>query len=165
VRPARALDLLIPDNPSGHVDGILTGGALLAAESTRRETLLESAGAVALALVLVWLAHSYSAFVGHRLERDGRAWSSRQLVRMAAHEFALLRGAFIPLGVLIVAGLIASSAKAAVIAALISAVVLLLTFEIVAAVRARLTVGALAVQAGFGVALGAGVLALKVVLG
>ena len=43
--------------------------ALLAAESARQETYPRTVGAVAITLILYWLAHSYSEFTGERLER------------------------------------------------------------------------------------------------
>ena len=42
-------------------------GALLAAERPRSETFPETVGAAALALALVWAAHTYAALLGHRL--------------------------------------------------------------------------------------------------
>jgi hypothetical protein len=91
------------DNPSAVVYGILTCGALLAAESTRKETVTEAISASAITLVLYWLAHAYSEALGERLE-SGHAWDAGQLLRVAGHEAALLKGAALPVVVLVVAG-------------------------------------------------------------
>jgi hypothetical protein len=161
---ARVAGFLVPeDNPASHVDGIITTGALLAAESSRHETLIEAAGAVATIIVVVWLAHSYGAAVAHRLQ-TGHPWSPSQLGRAAAHELALLRGAFVPLIVLLLARAAGAGTSGAVLAALIAAVALLVVFEVVAARRGRLGPTALAGQVVICVLLGAGVLALKLIL-
>jgi hypothetical protein len=52
------------DNPSGAIYGTITAGALLAAESTRGETMPQAVGSAALALVRYRLAHTYSAALG-----------------------------------------------------------------------------------------------------
>jgi hypothetical protein len=161
---ARILGLVVPDdNPANHVDGIITTGALLAAESTRHESLLEAAGAVTAVIVAVWLSHSYSAALAERLQ-SGRPWSAHQLRHTAAHELALLQGAIVPLIVLIVADLAGLSVGQAVIAALASAVALLFTFEVVAGTRGQLRAWELAVQVGLCVLIGGAILALEIIL-
>jgi hypothetical protein len=163
-RLARIAGYLVPeDNPAAHVDGIITAGALLAAESSRHETLPEAAGAVVAVLVVVWLAHSYGAAVAHRLQ-SGQPWSPRQLGHAAGHELALLRGAFVPLVVLLLAGVAGAGTSGAVLAALIAAVALLVLFEVAAARRGRLRPAALAGQVAICALLGAGILALKLIL-
>jgi hypothetical protein len=164
-RAARVARLLTPDaNPARHVDGIITAGALLAAETAHKETLAEGAGAVAVSLVLVWLAHSYAEAMEQRLTADG-TWSAGQLVRAARHELAVLRGAFIPLAVLLIAGWSGLGTRDAVLAALASAVAMLFLYELVGALRAQLTPAGVVGQVVVCVAIGAGILALKVILG
>jgi hypothetical protein len=163
-RLARAAGLVVPtDNPARHVDGIITTGALLAAESTRHESIAQGAGAVTAVIVIVWLSHTYGATLAERLE-CGHRLSARQFYDTAAHEMALLRGAFIPLIVLVVADAAGSGIRAAVIAALVSAVVLLFTLELAAAVRHQLGPAELVAQVGLGVLIGGGLLLLKVIL-
>jgi hypothetical protein len=163
-RLARAVGVIIPaDNPARHVDGIITTGALLAAETSRHETLTEGAGAVAAVIVVVWLAHSYSAALAQRFE-CAEPLSVRQLWQTAAHELDLLRGAIVPLIVLLLAGAAGLGTGDAVIAALVSAVVLLFIFEVIAALRGTMRPAELVVQVAVGLVIGAGVLALKVIL-
>jgi hypothetical protein len=157
------VELLVPgENPGRHVDGIILTGALLAVESTRKETIAQAAGAVAIVIVLLWLSHSYAETVAERLEL-GRPLSARQVWRTAAHELALLRGACVPLAVLLLADLVGGDVQAAVIAALVSAVVLLFTIELAAAGRARLSPRELATQVLVGGLLGVGVLGLHLI--
>lgn len=148
------------DNPSGVIYGTITAGALLAAESTRRETLAEAIGAVAVTLVLYWLAHAYSSALGARLESGG-AWSARQLLRVAAHEAALLKGATLPLVVLVVAAVAGVSTSGAVFAALVATALLLVVLEMIASRRARLKGLELLVQVLVTAGLGLGVVVLK----
>ncbi len=157
------MDLLVPDeNPGRHVDGIILTGALLAVESARHETVAQAAGAVAIVIVLLWLSHSYGETVAERLQM-GRPLSARHVWHTAVHELALLRGAFVPLVVLLLADLVGRDVQAAVIAALVSAVVLLFVIELAAALRARLSRRELAAQVCVGGLLGAGVLGLHLI--
>src|ERR1035441_8833725 len=51
----------MPTNPGRLVYGTIAVGALLAAESARQETYVETVFAVAITLLLYWLAHSFFA--------------------------------------------------------------------------------------------------------
>jgi hypothetical protein len=159
----QAVGLLIPaDNPARHVDGIILTGALLAIESTRHETLAQAAGAVAIVIVLLWLSHSYAEALAERLEQ-GHPLSARQIYQTAGHELALLRGAFLPLVVLLLANALGLATGSCVNAALLSAVALLFIIELVAALRSHLSPVELAFQVALGVLLGVGVLVLHLV--
>jgi len=57
----------VPANPAGLIYGTIAVAALLAAESARRETYVETVGAVLITLLLYWLAHSYAGFTGERV--------------------------------------------------------------------------------------------------
>src|SRR5205823_254867 len=83
-------------------------------------------GAVAIVIVLLWLSHSYAETLAERFEL-GHLLSARQIWHTAAHKLALLRGAFLPLFVLLFADILVRDVQAAVTAALVSAVVLLFT--------------------------------------
>ena len=73
------------DNPSGVIYGTIAVGAVLAAESTRRETFPDTIEATVIILGLYWLAHTYATVVGDRLkmretlstDRLWRAFSTR----------------------------------------------------------------------------------------
>jgi hypothetical protein len=80
------------------------------------------------------------------------------------HDWALIRGASIPLLVLVVAWAAGAAQTTAVDAALWSAVASLIGFELIAGIRSRATPGELALELGVGAVLGLGILALKILL-
>jgi hypothetical protein len=151
------------ENPAGVVYGTILGGALLAAESTRHENLAEAVGATALTLVLYWAAHTYARMLGDRME-SGQAWSPRQILGVAGREAALLKGAALPLIVLVVAALIGAGTADAVLAALVAAGLLLVVLEAIAGWRARLRGVELGLQVVVTAGLGVGIVLLKAVL-
>jgi hypothetical protein len=152
------------DNPTGVIYGTITGGALLVAESTRRETNLEVAAATAVTLSLYWLVHAYSAALGERLEGPGRRWTPRRLGTVAVHELAMLKGAALPLVVLIIAELGGAGPANADTAAVAAAAALLVVLEAIAAVRSGLGTVALVLQIVVSALVGMAVLALKVLI-
>jgi hypothetical protein len=163
-RLIRIVYLLVPSaNPARHVDGLILMAALLAVESTRHESLAQAAGAAAIVIVLLWLSHTYAETLAERLEL-GHPLSAGQLRQTASHEMSLLRGAFIPLIVLLVGDALGLSVHGAVIAALLSAIVLIFVIEMVAAWRGNLARSELAFQVGVGVLIGGGVEILHVIL-
>jgi hypothetical protein len=76
--------------------GTITVAALLAAESARHETYLETVGAVAVVMVLHWLAHSYATLMERRIEGRERL-QLRTAGQTAGHELPILSGAMLPL--------------------------------------------------------------------
>lgn len=157
-------ELLEPEeNPAGAIYGAIACGALLAAEATRRETLEEAAGAVALTVGLFWLAHAYAHSLGHRLE-SGEHWSLHRLTAALRHESAILRGALAPMAVLLLTRAAGAGTSTAVGAALISAAVLVFLLELLAGARSGQPRARMAAHIAIGALLGLGVLALKVVL-
>jgi hypothetical protein len=131
-------------NPAGVIYGVIVIGALLAAESGNHETYLETVGSAAIAAGLYWLAHAYTTVLGRRLQNHERL-TAVALWRALVHDWALIRGAAIPLLVLLVAWATGAAQATAVTAALWSAVASLVGFELLAA-------------------MGLAVLALKIVL-
>jgi hypothetical protein len=152
------------DNPTGVIYGTITGGAVLVAESTRRETNLEVTAAAAITLSLYWLVHAYSAALGERLERPGRRWTPRRLGAVAVHELAMLKGAALPLVVLLIAELGGSGPGGSDTAAVAAAAVLLVILETIAAFRSGLGTVALVLQIVVSALIGIAVLALKVTI-
>ncbi len=151
------------DNPAGVIYGTIAVGAVLAAESTRRETFADTIEATLLILGLYWLAHTYATVVGDRLKtRDtlspGRLW------RALLHEGAIVKGAAIPIAVLGVSWAAGVSLQAGVTAALWSSALALAAFETIATVRSRVTGAQRLMQIVLGALLGAGVLLVRVVL-
>ena len=80
------------DNASGVIYGTIAVGAVLAAESTRRETFADTMEATLIILGLYWLAHTYATVVGDRL-RNRETLSAGRLWRAFLHEGAIVKGA------------------------------------------------------------------------
>lgn len=59
--------LVTPDNAAGVVYGVITVGALMAAESGRHESYLDALALALVATLLYWLAHAYADLLGRRL--------------------------------------------------------------------------------------------------
>ena len=151
------------DNPSGVIYGTIAVGAVLAAESTRRETFGDTIEATAVVLALYWLAHTYAAVVGDRLKtRD--TLSADALWRALLREAAILKGAVIPIVVLAILWAAGISLATGVTGALWSSAAALVLFEIIATVRSRVSGVQGLFQIVVGALLGAGVLLVRVVL-
>ena len=160
----RAADLIVPEeNPGGVVYGVIVIGALLAAESDRRETYLEAVGSAVIAAALYWLAHSYAKVIGRRLS-EGERLTTRGLWRALVHDWAIVRGAAIPILALLVAWATGVAQETGVTAALWSSAVSLVALEVAAGIRSDATAAELMVEAGVGIVMGLAILALKVVL-
>ena len=160
----RAADWIVPTkNPARVVYGVITVGALMAAESGRHESYVELVGSAFIATALYWLLHAYSAVLGHRLATRDRLAPST-LVHGLAEESPILSGAAIPLSALLIAWVTAASQETGVTVALWTAVVSLVVFELVAALRSKASAGELALEVGVGVAMGVAILGLRIVL-
>lgn len=150
-------------NPGPLVYGTITVGALLDAESTRGENFPDTVGAVALAMVTYWLAHSYARLTADRLEA-GKPLTFRIVGETMAHELAIITGAAVPLLAVVISWLAGASLTTAVNVAIWLSAVMILLIEAAAAVRARLEGVSLVVQIGVGALLGVLIIAVKLVL-
>jgi hypothetical protein len=160
----RTLDRLLPGaNPAGTVYGTITVAALLAAESSLRDTYPETVGAVVVALLVYWLAHSYAELLGHRLAARKRLTAS-ELSRALGRDWAIVRGSGAPLLALLVAWAVGASQETGISIGLWTCVASLLVFELLAGLRARAQPAELALELGVGAALGLGVVLLRVIL-
>jgi hypothetical protein len=159
----RALDWALPgENPAGAVYGTITVGALLAAESGLHDTYPETVGSVVVALVIYWLAHSYANLLGGRLAAR-RHLTARGLALALVRDWALLRGAGVPLLALLAAWAVGASQGAAVTAALWTCAVSLVAFELLAGLRTRARPAELALELCVGATMGLGVITLRVI--
>jgi hypothetical protein len=155
---------LIPaDNAAGVVYGVITVGALMAAESGRHESYFDALASAVFATLLYWLAHAYADLLGSRLE-SGEQLTAGALGRALAHDWAIVRGAAIPLLALVIAWLVGASQEAGVTAALRTAVAAVVVFELLAGVRAKSTLGELLLRGAVGVTMGVVILAVKGIL-
>ena len=160
----RAVEWIVPaENPAGAVYGTIVIGALLAAESGRHEGYPDAVGSTLIALGLYWLAHAYAEVLGRRLALHERL-TTVALRDALARDWAIVRGAAIPLLALLLAWALGAARETAVTAALWSTVTNLVALELLAGVRAHATRGELALEGGVGIAMGVAILALKIVL-
>jgi hypothetical protein len=158
------LRLLLPDrNPAGAVYGTVTVGALLAAESGLRDTYPETVGALAVAVLLYWFAHSYADVLGLRLSEQ-RLLSWGELWHTFIQDWAIVRGALAPVLAVLLAWAVGAPQATAVVAGTWTAVASLLVFELAAAARSRARAGELTLQVAVGATLGLAILALRALL-
>jgi hypothetical protein len=145
------------------VYGVIVIGALLAAESGRHETYFDTVASTAIAAALYWLAHAYAGVLGRRLSTQEQL-TATALLRALGHDWPLIRGAAIPLLALMLSWAAGAGQQTAVTAALWSTVASLVLFELVAGLRSRATPAELVLEVSVGIAMGMGVLALKIIL-
>jgi hypothetical protein len=150
-------------NPARVVYGLLTVGALMAAESGHHETYAELILSALVTTFLYWLLHAYSAVLGGRLE-TGEHLTLQTLSRGLVDEWAIVRGAAIPLLTLLIAWLADAGQETGVTLAVYSAVAGLVVFELAAGIRSRDTPRELAVEVGIGVIMGVAILGLRILL-
>jgi hypothetical protein len=150
-------------NPAGAIYGTITVGALLAAETAQRETYADTVGALVLALLLYWLAHSYARSVGTRLQ-DEEPLSLDGFRKSLVHELPILGGACVPLLALVIFGLAGAKLNTAVTAAVWTTAIVIVLLEVVAAIRAEAKGRELALQTAVGIGLGLLVIAINAVL-
>jgi hypothetical protein len=137
-------------NPSGAIYGVIVIGALLAAESGRHESYLDTILSAAIAAALYWVAHSYAGVLGRRLS-TGERLTLGALLGALGHDWALVRGASIPLLALVIAAAMGAEQETAVTTAVWSSVASLVVFELIAGLRSGASRGELALEAGVGV--------------
>ena len=143
--------------------GLIAAGALIAAETARSETYLETELALALAAVVVWLAHSYAEFASWRV-REGKRLAPADLMRTMAHELPILIGASVPILAVLIAWVAGADLSSGITTGLWAVAAAIVVIEVIAGVRARLSGRELLLQATLGAALGLLVLALRLVL-
>ncbi|MFZ0976942.1 MAG: hypothetical protein WAN22_32285 [Solirubrobacteraceae bacterium] len=148
---------------SAAIYGLMTVGALLAAESAASETYAETVGAVVITMLVYWLAHSYAEFASRRL-KDREPARFAELGRIMGEQVPILLGAAIPLIALLIDWVVGASLETAVITALVTAAVVVMLIEVVAGVRAKQSGRDLVLQTLFGALLGLLIIALRLVL-
>jgi membrane protein YqaA with SNARE-associated domain len=150
-------------NPGAVVYGTITIGALLAAESAKRETYAATVGAVAIALLVYWLAHTYSEFTGRALERR-QPLTANSLARTLVHELTIVVGAAVPFFALLICWVAGVRLTSAVVAAVWTSAATIVIVEVVAGVRAKLSTRALLAQTAVGTLFGLCMIALELIL-
>lgn len=156
--------ILPSSNPVGTVYGTLAVGVLFAAESTEPNPALQDIAAVVGTLIVYWLAHAYAYTLAGRLIPGPDDPPPHGVVKELGRQWTIVRGGLTEIVVFLVALAFGASSHEAVIAALISSIVLLLVFEAIAGVRGQLGGKALAGQVAMCLLMCAGILAIKFIL-
>jgi hypothetical protein len=154
---------LVPDNPAEFVYGVITIGAVMAAESGAHETYIETIVSALIATLLYWVARAYTDLLGHRLA-SGEVLSGSALGRELVADWAIVRGASVPLAALVIAWIAGASQSTGVSVALYTAVVTIVLFELIAGLRAKSRPRELLFHTGIGIAMGLAILAMKGIL-
>jgi hypothetical protein len=153
----------MPANTARVVYGTIVVGTLLAAESAQKETYLKTVLSVVITLLLYWLAHSYAESAASRMNTRTRL-SADELIRSMRHESPIIIGAAMPLVPLLIWWVTGASLTNAVSAAIWTAAGMIVVYELIAGLRAKLTGVELIVQTLVGAALGLMVIVLKLLL-
>jgi hypothetical protein len=151
------------DDAGGIVYGTMLVATLLAAESPGRESYGETAGAVAVSVLVYWLARSYSAFAGERA-RAAEAFSLSGARGALAHELAVIVGALVPLAAVLVCWAAGARLSTAVSIAVGVAIAVIVGTELSIGLRSEHTGRDLALRTGLGVLFGVAILAIKLLM-
>jgi hypothetical protein len=150
-------------NPAGLVYGTILVATLLGAEVSRAETYPETLGALGIAMLLYWLAHSYAEFTGERIERN-QPFSYAEMARTARREMVMLAGPVVPGVLILVCWATGVALSSALLAAVWTSAAMIVAAEVAIGIRAELTGRDLVRQTAVGAALGLLVIALRVLL-
>jgi nicotinamide riboside transporter PnuC len=150
-------------NLSMAIYGTIMIGALLAAETAKRETYARTVGAVLIALAIYWLAHSYAEFTSRRL-RESRPFTVGGFVHGMIHELPILLGASLPLVALLLWWIFGAPLTSAVNASIWTSAGTIFAIEVAAGLRTSNSLRQWLVQTTVGLGLGLLIIALKLVL-
>ncbi|HLI58995.1 MAG TPA: hypothetical protein VKV21_04945 [Solirubrobacteraceae bacterium] len=151
------------DDPGAVVYGTMLAATLLAAETPGRETYAETAGAVAVAALVYWLAHAYSTFADHRA-RSGHGFALSGLRAALIDDIAVLAGAAIPLLVVLACWAAGASLMTGVWVAIGASIGTIVATEIALGLRSDHSGRELVVRTAVGVTVGVAILAVKLLL-
>jgi hypothetical protein len=148
--------------PGPLVYGTVTVGAVLDAEGIKTETFVETIVGVALAMVLLWLAHAYAQMTAHRLAK-GEHLTPRRIAHYMGQEAPILLGAVVPLLTVVIWSAAGSNLSDSLSAGIWADVAMIVVINLVAAVVSELSGIDLLVQTAVGVLLGVGIIGVKVI--
>ena len=160
----RFLGLVDPDaHPAGLVYGLVVLGSVLAAESVHSSGPLRDILGAVTVLFVYWLAHTYADLMGKRYQQtEPLTWGDARQV--ARHEWAIMRGAIVPVVAMLVAMLFGLSAWRVDEVGMGVDVAMLMLFAVVGGIRANLSKPALVLQACLALAFGVFIALVRAVL-
>jgi hypothetical protein len=151
-------------NPDSAVYGLITVGAVIATESAHAFDPWREVLAVTVVLVLYWLAHAYSTLLGSRYT-EGAVLNLSKISEVGYHEFAVFRGAALPIVAMAVAAAVGAGANVVDIAGLATVIAVLLVFELAAGLRSRLSGPMMLLQLAIGAGFGLVIVSVRTILG
>ena len=116
--------------------GVILIGALMAAETGLHDGYPETAASAAIGIAIYWLAHSYSTILGERLVGREQL-TPGGLARALVQEWAIVRGAVVPLIALLIAWAAGAPQSTGASAAVWAAIGCLVLLELLAGFNAR----------------------------
>jgi hypothetical protein len=152
--------LALERNPAAVIYGVITVGAVLAAEGARTEPFVRSVGTAIAILLLYWLVHSWSVDTGDRVER-GRHFTWAKFNEALRDEAPIMRGALLPVMAVILAGVLGATDRRAVLVGTLVSAALLVVIEFSVAVRDRMSNRQVAIQTAAGAAFGMALIGLR----
>lgn len=150
-------------NPAGLIYGVLAIETIIAAETSQRQTFPKLIAASAIAMAMYWLASAYSHHWGSRL-RQSAGWTVKEFTTSLMEEATILVGAALPTIVLLSAWVAGATVETGVTAVLWVGCLEVGLLEIATGIRRRLGLRDLAVQSLIGIALGLGILVVRLLL-
>jgi hypothetical protein len=153
----------VRSNLGSAIFGLITMGALIAAESALAETYAETVGAVALSALMYWLVHSYAELAESRVN-EGQRLTFGGLTGAMRHEVTVLLGAGVPLIALVLCWVVGATLSTALTVALVSVAAAIVVIEALAGIWAGVRGRELVFHVAVGATMGLLVLVLHVVL-
>jgi hypothetical protein len=151
------------DDAGGIVYGTMLVATLLAAESPGRETYGDTAGAVVVAVLVYWLARSYSGFAGDRAQA-GETFTLSGMRVALAHELAVILGALVPLAAVLVCWAAGARLSTAVSIAVGVAIGTIVATELAIGLRSEHTGRDLLLRTALGALFGVAILGIKLLM-
>jgi hypothetical protein len=159
----QAVDNAAMLNTAGILYGTIMVGALLAAESAKQQNYADTVGAVAIAIALYWLVHSYTQYTERRVERR-EPFTLGGLGQTMTHELSIIAGAVLPLVALLLCWAVGATLNTAVNVDVYLCAAIIVLIEVGTSIRAELSGRELVAQISFGVFFGLLVIALNILL-
>ncbi len=150
-------------NTAGVVYGLVTTETLLAVESDHSQAYPEAVASLALALAIYWCAHSYAHVLGERLRLHGRL-TGAMLLSAFVEDWAIIRGASLPLLVLVLCWALGADRHTGLDVALWTGIASIVALELLAARTAGARGRELILEGILGASVGFGIIALKALL-
>jgi hypothetical protein len=151
------------ENPAGVIYGTITVGAVLAAEGDRAEHVSTAVFTSFMVLLLYWVVHAWSDDTGRRIEkRADLSWD--RFAGYLQRDWAIVRGALLPIIAVVIAALLGDSGEQAVYVGTIVSAASLAAIELVTGIRNQLGARQVLVQTLVGAGFGAVLIGLRYLL-